>query len=480
MEAHLSSGARAPRRVLSLHLGPSGDERLARLVGAGNERAFAVLYERYHQPLYRYCRSILHDETDAQDALQSTLAGALAALQRGQRDAPVRPWLFRIAHNETITLLRRRRPTVELTEWEEPAGRSTDEQAETRARLAQLVRDLQGLPERQRSALVMRELGGLSHEEIAIALDTSPGAAKQTIFDARRGLFEFSEGRAMACEDVRRLISDGDGRALRRRRVVAHMRDCAGCAAFAGAIPARSDDLRILAPPLAPVAAAGLLASLSGAGTAHGGGGLGAVASAGAGKTLTATLAAKAVVGVAVIAAATAGVSTVLPRASHSGTGAAKRSSSAAPGAGLHRHRAASARARRSAASRHAHRSRPSSTAVGGGVLGAGVSKTGAASALLAHSRGSHTGQQAHEHARHIPSRGSTHSSSRGSTGAQHANEHASPPPREGATKAPSSNREANQGKAAPVTSEQKLTGTPAPGSAEALPSQGSEATTRK
>ncbi|MHB8658015.1 MAG: RNA polymerase sigma factor [Solirubrobacteraceae bacterium] len=48
----------------------------------GSERAFAALYERYHQPMYRYCRSMVRNDADAQDALQSTFAGALMALPR--------------------------------------------------------------------------------------------------------------------------------------------------------------------------------------------------------------------------------------------------------------------------------------------------------------------------------------------------------------------------------------------------------------
>ncbi|MGZ6724271.1 MAG: RNA polymerase sigma factor, partial [Solirubrobacteraceae bacterium] len=84
-----------------------GDDRLARLVSDGNKQAFAPLYERYYQQLYRYCRSIVHDDLDAQDALQSTFASAFAALRKGQRDAPLRPWLFRIAHNEAVSVIRR-------------------------------------------------------------------------------------------------------------------------------------------------------------------------------------------------------------------------------------------------------------------------------------------------------------------------------------------------------------------------------------
>jgi RNA polymerase sigma factor (sigma-70 family) len=289
-----------------------GDERLVRMAAAGNERAFAAIYQRYHQQLYRYCRSIVQDEADAQDALQSTFLRALAALQRGHPDAPLRPWLFRIAHNESITLLRRRRPQAELGEAPDALTASIEEQAGGRAQFALLVRDLHDLPARQRSALVMRELSGLSHEEIASALGVSVGAAKQTIFEARRSLLEFAEGRSMVCEDVQRAVSHADGRTLRGRRLRAHLRDCGACAAFAAVIPQRSAELRALAPPLPAGIAAGILARLLTPGSGHGGAGAAAAATGTAGKTMGAVLTAKTVAGVAVIAAATVGASVEL------------------------------------------------------------------------------------------------------------------------------------------------------------------------
>ena len=292
----------------------TGDERLARLVKAGNERAFVALYSRYQQQLYRYCRSMLRDDADAQDALQATFAGAFSALRQGRRDAPLRPWLYRIAHNESVSLLRRRRPHEQLGNPSEGACASAEDQAAGRERLAQLVADLQELPDRQRGALVMRELSGLTHEQIALALGTSVGAAKQTIFEARRSLLEFAEGRAMSCEEVCRILSDGDRRALRGRRVRAHVRDCAGCSAFAAAIPARRAELNALAPPLAAPVAGGLLAGMlareSGRGV-----GAGTVAGAG-GKAAGLALATKAAVGVTLLATATVGVSKVLPHGS--------------------------------------------------------------------------------------------------------------------------------------------------------------------
>ena len=293
----------------AIHLLPlSGDERLARLAGDGSERAFAALYERYHQPLYRYCRSMVRHDADAQDALQSTFANAFSALVRGRRDAPLRPWLYRIAHNEAITLIRRRRPEIDLEAAGDQPTPSAADVAGERARLALLVADLAELTERQRGALVMRELGGLSHAEIESALQMAAGTAKQTILEARRSLAEFAQGRAMICDDICRAISDGSGRTLRARRIRAHLRDCAGCAAFAAAIPARSRDLRALTPPLPAAAAAGLLSRALGAGSTHAGGsGTSATAAGLATKTAGLTLSTKVLAGAAAVVTAAAG-----------------------------------------------------------------------------------------------------------------------------------------------------------------------------
>jgi RNA polymerase sigma factor (sigma-70 family) len=238
-----------------------GDERLARLASSGSTRAFATLYERYHQALYRYCRSILRDEVDSQDAVQSTFARALDALRRGQRDAPLSPWLFRIAHNEAISMIRRRESGTQLSARLERSLVVVEDRTEERERLGSLLADLQELPERQRGALLMRELSGLSHVEIAIALGTTTGGAKQAIFEARTALADFEEGRAMACAEIRRLISAQDRRALRGRRVAAHLRDCAACAAFEAATSSRRQGAFALIPASAGGAVARLMRS---------------------------------------------------------------------------------------------------------------------------------------------------------------------------------------------------------------------------
>jgi RNA polymerase sigma factor (sigma-70 family) len=307
----------APRRGLAAHLTLVGDERLARRAGGGDAKAYAAVYDRYHQPLYRYCRSILGNEQDAQDALQSTFAVALSALRDGKRNAPLRPWLFRIAHNESISIVRRRRAT-DSCELESvlPAAASAEDVMWQRARFEQLIRDLEELPEEQRAALTMRELNGLSYDDIAIALDTSPVAARQKICAARRSLLELEEGRTMTCESVQETISRSDRRLLRGRRVRTHLRNCDSCAAFAAAIDARQTDLKAFTPLLPAAAAVAFREQLFGASlaghaavSASVGGSAGAVATAGVGaaggsisKLLATAGFAKLLAGTAVIA----------------------------------------------------------------------------------------------------------------------------------------------------------------------------------
>ena len=93
-----------------------GDDMLARRAADGDQQAFAAIYERYHQQLYRYCRSILRDPDDAGDALQNTMVGALRAMHRRQPGS-LKGWLYRIAFNESISLARRRPGTTTSTSW---------------------------------------------------------------------------------------------------------------------------------------------------------------------------------------------------------------------------------------------------------------------------------------------------------------------------------------------------------------------------
>jgi RNA polymerase sigma factor (sigma-70 family) len=282
-------------------VGMLDDARLASRAADGDERAFEELYRRHSGPLYRYCGSIVGNTHEAEEALQSAMFSAYRALHEGVPVLQFRAWLYRIAHNHCLDILRRRREAHELDGTEEERGLRVDEQVVLREDLRQLRRDLAALDAAQRAALVLREMSGLSHGEIALALDTTPATAKQLIHDARRNLVAFDSGRGLPCDGVQRAISDGDGRVLRGGAVRGHLRACPECTAYRAAIGERRQRLAALFPPLAPLAAKGILASIFGAEAGSGGGAL--LAGGLGGGALAGGLAVQvAVIGVAVVA----------------------------------------------------------------------------------------------------------------------------------------------------------------------------------
>jgi RNA polymerase sigma factor (sigma-70 family) len=278
------------------------DDRLTRRAVGGDERAFAAIFRRYHQGLYRFCLAIVGNSEDAQDALQNTMIKVLRALPGEEREIELKPWLYRIARNESIDLLRRRRETRQLDAEQIAPGHGLAEDVATRERLRRLLADLRELPERQREVLVMRELAGLDFEEIGVSLGTSSAVARQTLYEARLGLRQMEEGREMSCDAVTKALSDGDGRVTRRRDVRAHLRACPDCRRFRDEIKGRQRDLAALSP-LPAVAAAGMLQGLVGGSGAATGGSLATALGGGAAKTIATSAAAKGVATVAVVAA---------------------------------------------------------------------------------------------------------------------------------------------------------------------------------
>src|SRR3954447_1745110 len=255
------------------------DERLSRLAAGGDRAAFAVICDRYQQDLFAYCASILRDRDDAADAVQSTMLRAMRALEGEEREISVRPWLYRIAHNEAIEL--RRRPRTEPdTRSEVVTVSSVEADAAVRAHLRAVLKDIEGLPDRQRSALVMRELSGLSFAEIAAALMTSEAGAKQAVYDARQALHDLAKGRDSDCETIRRRISDGDRRVFRGRAIRAHLTACTDCRTWQAELAAREASWAAFAPAM-PAAAATALHAAAGGGAGAGAGAAGAASVAG-------------------------------------------------------------------------------------------------------------------------------------------------------------------------------------------------------
>jgi RNA polymerase sigma factor (sigma-70 family) len=252
------------------------DEPLARLAADGDGPAFDVLFGRYRTQLLRCSRAIVRHDHDAQDVVQSTALKALAGLPRRRDGVPFRPWLFRIAYNEAISVLRTRRarPAAELERTVAHPAPGPAQHALQRAELRALIDDLDQLTDGQRTALLLRQLNGFSYEEIADVLQTTPLAARRSVSTARGNLAAFAHGRDAGCASILLTLAAGDRRAMRTLAVRAHLRSCESCRAQA-ARPGRG----ARAAAFIPVPVWELLAALRGMLTPAGAGvsdGLGA------------------------------------------------------------------------------------------------------------------------------------------------------------------------------------------------------------
>jgi RNA polymerase sigma factor (sigma-70 family) len=164
------------------------DRRLVDLVRDGYDAAFEEIVRRYRRPLDRFAAAIVGGRSE--DVTQDAFSKALLALRGSEAAIELRPWLYRIVRNTALNDLRANAGAPEELSESLPGARSTAAEVEAREELRDLMDRLQALPETQRAALVMRELEGLSHEEIAAALGVSGGAARQAIFRARATLRE--------------------------------------------------------------------------------------------------------------------------------------------------------------------------------------------------------------------------------------------------------------------------------------------------
>jgi RNA polymerase sigma factor (sigma-70 family) len=156
------------------------DARLVDLARAGYEPAFETIVSRYRSALLRRAERFLPRER-AEDAVQQSFVSAYEAMLRDDSVLNLRPWLYRIAHNTSLNALRDRALRhAQLDEGIDGVERP-DQTLERSQGLRELLAALQALPERQREALVLRELEGRSYEEVASELGVSDGSVRQLL-----------------------------------------------------------------------------------------------------------------------------------------------------------------------------------------------------------------------------------------------------------------------------------------------------------
>jgi len=269
-----------------------GDERLIALIRDGQERAFEALVDRYQVRLLAFCRGMLASSEDAEDVLQEVFVAAHKAILADSRTINARPWLYRIARNRCLNHLRKPVPEGQDSMDVHPHenGVSVAERVQTRAEFRALIGDVQGLPETQRSALLLREIDALAYEEIAVAMDTTVPAVKSLLVRARISLADSSQGRLLTCDEVHLELAEAtEGLRKMSGPGRSHIKDCERCREYRTELRRNGKALASLVPigPLAALthsisAKLGLGGVKAGAGGSAGAG-AGGAASAGAG-----------------------------------------------------------------------------------------------------------------------------------------------------------------------------------------------------
>ena len=229
----------------------------------GDERAFGELVRPFERELRLHCYRMLGSLQDAEDLLQETLLAAWRGLGGFEERASLRAWLYRIATNRCLNALRERgrRPAVEELRgapvpsgyveplWldpypddalPDPAPGPEARYEQREATQLAFVAGLQHLPERQRAALVLRDVLGFRTEEVATMLDVTPQSVKGALARARTSLHQ----RVPARESAPLPESPAE------LKLVARFSDAMESGDTAGLIALLSEDARLTMPPL--------------------------------------------------------------------------------------------------------------------------------------------------------------------------------------------------------------------------------------
>ena len=171
------------------------DDVLARRAGLGDRRAFAALVDRHGPALYRYARRMLDDPRDTEDSVQEAFVAAWTALPHFEGRSTLRTWLFAITAHKVRSLQRRRPRTALPLPFAPDDGvdrRAVDPQrsAEDTDLLEALNAALRELPPGPRSTWLLREVEGLTYDQIAEVAGTTTSTVRGQLARARAHLIQ--------------------------------------------------------------------------------------------------------------------------------------------------------------------------------------------------------------------------------------------------------------------------------------------------
>jgi len=189
------------------------DGELVVAAQAGDHAAFETLVRRYSERAYRAAYRVVRDASQAEDVLQEALIKAYRALPNFERRSSFYTWLYRITVNLALDR-RRREGRAPSLEWDDSVSHNVDpravspvsenpETASRRTEVRELVAEgVQHLPDGQREVLLLREVDGLSYEEIATSMQISKGTVMSRLHYARKKMIVWLRERGIEPEDA--------------------------------------------------------------------------------------------------------------------------------------------------------------------------------------------------------------------------------------------------------------------------------------
>jgi RNA polymerase sigma factor (sigma-70 family) len=222
------------------------DQKLVARVRRGDDRAFEVLYQRYHRRIHAYVLGMVKDHGRAEDVTQEVFLSALRRMRETEQPLAFKPWLYQIAKNGCIDAFRRSKRAEEVSYDNEeglaPAdhsklvasGASPDAAVAAKLELDSLCGAFGGLSETHHEILVLRELEGLSYQEIGARMGMSRPAVESTLFRARRRLTEEYDDivSGARCRRIQGIIATAVQSRLGTRdtrRLARHLSHCQPC-----------------------------------------------------------------------------------------------------------------------------------------------------------------------------------------------------------------------------------------------------------
>jgi RNA polymerase sigma factor, sigma-70 family len=163
--------------------------------GGGRESAFTLLVQKYQERLYWHIRRMVADHDDADDVLQNTFLKVWSGLDGFREDSQLYTWLYRIATNEALTFLKKKRSSlflsIENLDYQLGNSLESDTYFDGDAIQLKLQKSILRLPDKQRLVFNMKYYENMKYEEMSTVLHTSVGALKASFHHAVKKIEKF-------------------------------------------------------------------------------------------------------------------------------------------------------------------------------------------------------------------------------------------------------------------------------------------------